>query len=56
MMYNSDVRELFERVNIGTMVIIKDFTSSWDAVAMEHGYKLEEGVCFFSPYSKNMRL
>lgn len=39
-MYNGDVRELFERVQIGTIVIIQDFTSSWDAVAMEHGYKL----------------
>lgn len=39
-MYNGDVRELFERVHIGTLVIIQDFTSSWDAVAMEHGYKL----------------
>lgn len=39
-MYNGDVRELFERVHIGTMVIIQDFTSSWGAVAMEHGYKL----------------
>ncbi|WP_281278904.1 L,D-transpeptidase [Ectobacillus funiculus] len=39
-MYNSDVQELFERVHIGTMVIIQDFTGPWDAVAMEHGYKL----------------
>ncbi|MFX3625272.1 MAG: L,D-transpeptidase [Ectobacillus sp.] len=39
-MYNPDVRSLFEKVEVGTLVIIKDFEQPWDMVALEHDFKV----------------
>ncbi len=39
-MYNDDVRSLFELVQVGTLVIIEDFTAPWDVIALQHGFKV----------------